>query len=300
MPPPKEGEFIVANKKPFTALFITPNHIKDMDWTHPEYLDKLVSGDYCRYDKIEPERFIDTLGDFFDVKNQVNPFVEVHTISEEPEYIMEIMYLDGMNIPEKDRVINDFATLLDINNIKVFGNAILTRTYISNTNNDTYFDDITPVKVRNMLYRRAHTTVVTYDADEDGFKEVEVMGPMEDFANDFFSESKYKIKTHEIGFLKHNLNIWYSEDKYGTLDTFGNILPDTCRVDKMIVFSMWTQEYRDCFTMKEFDMIKLLSKKLDKWELSEDETKEERDEDGRLIVKNKYRILNQYYNRVQK
>ncbi len=112
----------------------------------------------------------------------------------------------------------------------------------------------------------------------------------------FFSENRYRIKKIELAFLKHNINVWYTEDKYGTLDCFGNILPDIARVDKMIVFSMWSDEYRHNLTMKEFEMIRFLSKKLESYDVPKELLTEENDELGRNIIKNKYRILHKIYN----
>ena len=169
-------------------------------------------------------------------------------------------------------------------------------TMIANNNDNMHCGDMTFDILENMLYSRANTKVVTYDADEEVYNEVEVFGPLDRFADDFFSENRYRIKKLELPFLKHNINVWYTEDKYGTLDTFGNILPDTSRVDKMIVFSMWSDEHRHNFTMKEFEMIRFLSKKLDQFIVPDEMMNEEKDKIGRTIIKNKYKILHKFYN----
>jgi hypothetical protein len=146
-----------------------------------------------------------------------------------------------------------------------------------------------------MLYCRANTKIITFDSDEEKYNEFSLFGPLDIFSDNFFGENRFNIKKLELAFLKHNLNIWYTEDKYGNLDVAGNILPDTTRVDKMIVFSMWSDEYRDSLTLEEFNKIIYLSKKLDNYLVSEDYMKIEKDELGREIIKNKYKILNQFY-----
>lgn len=295
-----ENNVKLANKEPFAVLVVKPNKIQHIDWNSPNYLNDIVSGTYCDYTMVEPSKYIETIGNILEVTRQKNPVVDVKLISETyvsdlHNMIMEIMYV----VHEEDgdgEEPNEFAMLLDVNNNKLFGNVIVMCTLISNNDNEMKFINTTPEIVRNMLYSRANTKVITYDADEESYKEVEVMGPLDRFADDFFSENRYRIKKVELGFLKHNINVWYTEDKYGTLDTFGNILPDTARVDKMIVFSMWSDEYRHNLTMKEFDMIRFLSKKLEKYDVDDETMKEETDELGRNIIKNKYKILHKFYN----
>ncbi len=295
-----ENNVTLENKDPFTVLVIKPNKIQHIDWNSQNYLNDIVSGAYCEYTMIEPSKYIETIGDILEVSKDKNKVVDVKLISETyvsdtHNMIMEIMFV----IHEEDgdgEEPNEFAMLLDVNNNKLFGNVIVMCTLISNNDNEMKFINTTPEIVRNMLYSRANTKVITYDADEESYKEVEVMGPLDRFADDFFSENRYRIKKKELTFLKHNINVWYTEDKYGTLDTFGNILPDISRVDKMIVFSMWSEEYRHNLTMKEFDMIRFLSKKLNSYDVDDEVMKEETDALGRKIIKNKYKILHKFYN----
>jgi len=294
-----EENIKLFNKDPFKVLVISSNTIQDKDWQNPNYLNDLVNGNYCNYVNINPANYLDDIATHLKITRYTDPYIKVQMVSEEKDYIYELMYveiLEGVSTDflgdEKD---NEFATLLNINGDIVYGNAILMKTFVSTINNDMYFENITNELVKNVIYRRAHTKVVIYDSDQEAYSNIEVFGPMDEFANDFFSEYKYKIKKIELGFLKHNINIWYSEDTYGILDVCGNLIPELARVNKMIVFSMWSDTYRDSFTLEEFNKIIFLSKKLKSYDLPANYCDDEQDENGRLIVKNKYRILHKYF-----
>jgi hypothetical protein len=294
----EENKVFMANVTNFGVLLITPNEIKHKDWASPNYLNELVNGDYCKYLKVHPNEYVKFIGENLLVQKYKNPNIKVQLIFEEKDYVTEIMYVDmeGENEEEHKQYSNEFAMLLNINEDKIYNNVIITRSFVSSDDDSMHLDDITPIKLENSFFKRANTTVVVYDSDNEEYKEDIVFGPLDVYAEVFFGEKKFNIKKIELPFLKHNLNIWYTEDKYGTLDVFGNILPDTVRVDKMIVFSMWSEDFRDSFHMEEFNKIKFLSKKLTDYDTPPEYNKEEKDSLGRDIIKNKYKVLNSMYN----
>jgi len=286
----------LMNTEPFNVIIISPNMIQHIDWNSPTYLHDIVHSQYNMIASVKPENYIETIGTILSIDKYKNPVIDTKVIAElyiSDEYNMIVELMFAVN--ENEENINEFATLLNVHDAKIYNKAIVMCTMIANNNNNMHFGDMTHDILEKMLYSRANTTVITYDADEETYNEVSVFGPLDRFADDFFSENRYRIKKLELTFLKHNINVWYTEDKYGTLDTFGNILPDIARVDKMIVFSMWSDDYRHNLTMKEFEMIRFLSKKLDNYDTPEELLKEENDELGRMIIKNKYRILHKIY-----
>ena len=291
----EENKITLGNTEPFKVLLITPNKIEDREWSDEKYLHTLVNDTFCNYINISPDKYLEMIVEHLNVAKHNNPDVQVQVVAEHKNHIYEIMYIPVKQGPKNE--VNEFGTLLNINDDIIIGNAILYKTYISHEDNTMYYEDVTPEDVKHMLFKRANTTIITYDSDDEVYKEEVLFGPLDIYAESFFGVNKYNIKKVELPFLKHNINIWYTVDKYGNLDVAGNLLPELDRVDKMIVFSMWTTEYRDSFTLDEFNKIKHLSKKLtfDEYILKED--KDEKDELGRLIVKNKYKILFQYYNK---
>ena len=296
----EENTVKMSNIEPFNVIVVNPNKVQHIDWNSPTYLHDIVNGDYNKIVSVNPDRYIETIGTILSIEKQKNRVVDTKVIAElyisdEYNMIVELMFVCHEDDGDGEEI-NEFATLLNVYDSKIYGTAIVMCTMIANNNDNMHCGDMTFDILENMLYSRANTKVVTYDADEEVYNEVEVFGPLDRFADDFFSENRYRIKKLELPFLKHNINVWYTEDKYGTLDTFGNILPDTSRVDKMIVFSMWSDEHRHNFTMKEFEMIRFLSKKLDQFIVPDEMMNEEKDKIGRTIIKNKYKILHKFYN----
>ena len=296
----------LENTTPFQVLVVSPNKMEHIDWTTPNYLKTLLSESYCRYETINPSEYIDKLSILLEMEKYTYVDVKVHVISENIDSIFEIMYIDLLPEFKVTENLNDFATLLNIDGNIINGCAIITKTEMPSINGlekcNMWYGDVTKDNIEKLLFTRANTSAIIYDADEESYQEIPIFGTMETFAETFFGESQYTYKKLELGFLKHNLNIWYSENKYGCLDVFGDILPDLSRIDKMIVFTMWTETYRHNLTIDEFNKIKYLSKKINRLEwydimVTEQIDNEEKDHLNRLIIKNKYILLNYFYDK---
>jgi hypothetical protein len=292
----EQNKVRMTNTKPFKLLVIEPNQIKDRDWSNINYLYDLVNDKFCHYLSVNPDDYINFMGTHLKIDKYHEPYIKVEVIFEEKDYITELMYVEVKKEDEDKYELNEFANLLNIGEDKIFGSVIINRTFISSHNNDMHLDDITPEKLQLSLHKRANTTVILYDSDNESFKEEDVFGPMDVYAEKFFDDKKYNIKKTEIKFLQHNLVIWYTEDEYGELNVCGKLIPENVKVDKMIVFSMWTEDYRDSLYLEEFNKIIKLSNKLNDFLVPAEYTKEEKDSLGRDIVKNKYKILQLIYN----
>ena len=296
------------NTEPFQVLVVKPNIIEGRDWNNPSYLKNLLQDNFCTYTSIHPSDYIEKIATMLEIHKYAYPEIKVHLIAESSDYIQEIMYIDLISDYKTENNKNEFATLLSIDGDIIYGNAIVTRTHIPsninykpNMNDIVYemmYDNINSDIMEKMLHSRANTKVIIFDGDTESYNEVEVFGPLDVFAEKFFGEAMYSYKKIELGFLKHNLNIWYSTNKYGYLDVFGNLLPELDRVDKMIVFTMWTEHYRGNLTLDEFNKIKYLSKKINiDYNIPLELTEESKDKINRTIIKNKYRILNIIYSK---
>ncbi len=291
----EENKVKMTNTDEFTLLVIEPNEIRERDWSHPNYLSDLVNDKFCNYLKVKPDDYIQFIGKHLKVDTYKEPYIKVQLIFEEKDYVTEMMYVEVKKEDEENYPLNEFANLLNINQDKIFGTVIINRTYVSSIDNNMHLDDITPDKLHNSLYKRANTTVILYDSDNESLKEEDVFGPMDVYADNFFGEKKYNIKKIEVLFLKHVINIWYTEDNFGVSNICGNLIPSNIKIDKMIIFSMWTEDYRDSLYLNEFNKIIFLSKKLNDYIVPEEYLKEETDTLGRNIIKNKYKILNFIY-----
>jgi hypothetical protein len=287
-----ENKVKMTNTEEFTLLVIEPNEIKDRDWSHINYLSDLANEKFCHYLNVHPDKYIEFIGKHLMIDKYFEPYVKVQLIFEEKDYITEMMYVEVPEGKEDGHVLNEFANLLNINQDKIYGNIIINRSYVSSNNNDMHIDNITSDKLHNSLYKRANTTVILYDSDNEVYKEEDVFGPIDIYAETFFNEKKYNIKKIDFAFLKHNISVWYTEDAYGNENVCGKLIPSEIKIDKMIVFSMWTEDYRDSLYLDEFNKIISLSNKLEEYNVPEEYNKEEKDILGRDIIKNKYKILN--------
>ena len=293
----EENKVKMTNTEHFTLLVIEPNQIRERDWSHINYLSDLVNDKFCQYIKVHPEDYIQFIGKYLQVEKYKEPYIKVQLIFEEKDYITEMMYVEVKKEDEENYELNEFANLLNVNQDKIFGNVIINRSYVSSTDDNMHIDNITPQKLHYSLHKRANTTCLLYNSDNELFKEEEIFGPMDVYADNYFGDKRYNIKKQEISFLKHIINIWYTEDEYGNNNVVGNLIPNNTKVDKMIIFSMWTEDYRDSLYLDDFNKIKFLSTKLKDYIVPQEYIKEEKDSLGRDIVKNKYKILNLIYNK---
>ena len=300
----------LSNTTPYQVLVISSNSITDRDWSDPLYLKTLLNDSFCKYELIDPKEYVKCIATLLNIKDYAFPSVKTNIISESTEYIDEIMYIDVFPEYKIDELKNECATLLNINGDIIYGNAIISRTCIPSNDDinietedkrpSMFYSDVTSINLEQMMHNRINTRMILYDSNKDEYIEREISGSLDIFANEFFGKSYDSIKKHEIGFLKHNINIWYSSQKEGKTDVFGNIFPESTCIDKMIVFTMWCENYRGNITLDEFNKIKFLSKHLVNYNTPDDMTIEKEDDIGRLIIKNKYRVLNTVYNMYKK
>ncbi len=278
----------------FDVLVIKPNEIKDLDWCQQDYIDKLLEKDFHKIEKLDPKKYMENISSYLDLGTEGKYDVQVTAFFEDREHIYELIYLNQENSTEgatnhtQTYDINEFATLLSINGEKVYGNAIVLKTYLPIKDYTMKNVDLKLLDLKHILNRRINTKIVVY---EDEFRELDIQGSIEEFANKFFENMYYQKK--EFIFLLHNVNIWYTTFDYGE-EVCGKLLNK--KIDKCIVFSMYTDVHSTDFTLNEFNKMKFLSNKLDNFYPDPEIHKEEKDDLGRKIIKNKHRILEKTYN----
>ena len=277
------------NDNEFYITLIDDNDfdLNELDWNNPNYVQILVSSPFIKTVLISSNNFFNYIGEFF--KANEDNIIVTDTISEEPLHNYQIMYIDKINNKNK---VNQFATLMNINGDVIQGKAVIIKNYVSTLSNDIKFDNMDSSALYKMIRSRGYNTVGVWDNESENWKEEEIYGPMEDFAKIFFDNEPYK--TCEIGFLKHNLNIWYLNSEYGKSNVCGTLL--NCKVEKVLIFTKLTDSFRGNITKEEIEKIIKLSAVLtppfkpeNKW------FEDEKDEYERLIIKNKYRILDNIY-----
>ena len=170
------------------------------------------------------------------------------------------------------------------------------KTYVPvNDMNFMKISDINKDDIKRILEDRINTKVITFDNGD--YEEKKIIGSVEQFAETFFDEEdKYIIQKMELPFLRHNINIWFTKFEYGFEKVCGDLLKHLV-INKCIVFTLINDNIRGNISMDEFNKIKYLSEKLENYKVPEDLNEEEKDNIGRLLIKNKYRILDNVYNK---
>lgn len=283
------------NKNKVDIILIKPNIIKDIDWSGENYLNNLFDSEFVEYHTLNLDDFVNDISKFLDITKYDKVEVKTSLYLEEKEHNYEMMYIDLFDYQKNDDLVNELGMMIKNNgDDKIYGNIILIKNYLPLDN----FKSISMVNLNknnmiNILNERVNTNIVLYDNGD--WYDKRVMGPLDNFAENFFDEEdKYKIQKLELGFLKHNINIWYTKFEYGEEGICGKLLKNL-RINKCIVFTQICNDIRGNIYLEEFNKIKFLSNKLEKYNIPEKYNDDEKDNLGRVIIKNKFRILNDMY-----
>jgi len=277
------------NKNEFTLLNIRINNLESLKWGDSTYLDDILNLDLFQQVNTNPENFLNDVVKYLDL-NDYNEnsdlMIETQLISEFPEFIFEMIFIN--NIKKDDKIKNDLATLLITNGETIYGNVIILKTSLPKDTDNLIFINTEKSDIKTILENRVKTKVVIYDGE---WSETIVIGNMEEYAKGFFEDTYLKF---EIGFLKHNINIWYEKLDGCSSTICGKILEKP--IYKCIWFTMNNDLYRGSISLDEVTKIILLSHKLNEpFTPFPEWISDEKDELGRNKIKNKYRILEKAY-----
>jgi len=277
----------------FKCLVIKKGSIKSVSWTLPNYAEKLMELDLFESIDTNPENFPHTLGKYLELNNFKISNIDIKNeiVAEEPYYLYELCYINLEKEKEyiNDTNLNEMASLININGDQIYSNAILFRTHIPSLSNSMVFCNLEKTDLQRILHERVYTKIVIYD---EKWMEKQVVGDLNEFAEIFFDNNFEKL---ELPFLMHNINIWYSVSQEGNNNLCGNLIDDS--IDKCIIFSMKSEEYRGNLTYDEVKKIIYLSTKMGIYQTPNELLEEKNDEFGRKIIYNKYKVLDYTYNK---
>jgi hypothetical protein len=284
-----ENQLIFENENAFNIILIKPHIINNLDWFHENYTDHLIELKCYEIISTNKNNFLEIISENLNLKKfKEKPNLEIVTqvISEIPNYIYEIIYIDKLT--ETEDTVNDIATLLNTNDSKIYGNAILIKTFIPSLSKSILITDITIFNIKEILDNRVKTNVVIYDGE---WSNTIIKGNLDDFAKSFFDE---EYKKFESTFLLHNINIWYEPCEGCSTKMCGKVLERP--IYKCLWFTMITDEYRGSIYLDEVKKIIDISNKMDfPFNAKKEWLDEETDEFSRKVIKNKYKILNLAY-----
>ena len=289
--PPDEMK--MENKDEFQIVVIKPNNIENFDYNLPNYMEEITNQDFFEEVKVRQDNFQQKIAECLRIKQFNGKQVDTNTFYEEKGYIYELMFLNLTKDQQSNETENQLASLMDINEEKLYGYVMIFKTHIPVDSNKMIFCDLCKKDISRLMNERANTKLVLYE--EEQWREEGVKGPIEDFGDKFFDEDKYHIKKIEFAFLRHNINIWYTKSEYGENKVCGKLLNE--RIDKCLWFSMATDHIRSHLTLDEVRKIIKLSEVLEDYNTKSDMIKEERDSYNRNILKTKHRVLESMYNK---
>ena len=285
-------EIKMENTTEFDVLVIHKGKIENLEWRDPDYISKIFKLNLCTTFTMNKDNFLLNVGKILDTDKyyDTNTTVMNEIIGEEPYYMYELLYVDLAKHPAYHSETNDLATLVNTNSEKIYTNAIVLKTYLPSLSDSMRFESTNCADLQRILYHRAYTKVVLYRNYEYVQENV---ANLEEFAETFFEGEYYK--KIEVAFLSHNINIWYVESIEKTeKGVCGNLINEP--VEKCIWITMNTDTIRGNLTKDEVMKIIFLSTKLDSYNPKIDWTNMKLDKLGRLIIKNKYRVLDEKYN----
>lgn len=281
----------MENTNNFECIVIRPGSIESLNWNDLYYSHKLMELDLFESVTVNSENFVEIVAKKLEIdklSNETNINVSKAYIGEEPYYLYEMLYVDVKE--EINKNINMMATLLNCDDMKIYNNVIIFKNYLPSLSNSMTLSTVTKKDLQQLLYHRVHTKVVVYD---EIMKEIDIEGDLNLFADKFF-EGEHFLKK-EIGFLMHNLNIWYVINEYDDNNVCGNIINKP--IDKCIFFTMKNDEYRGNITIDEVKKIVYLSTILTNYTTPSELLEEVNDMMGRKIINNKYKVLDYVYDK---
>ena len=290
-----EKQLIFENINYFNVILIKPYDIDDLDWNDSNYTNDIIELDCYKILNVNSDNFIDNIikelniETFSEIKSQI--------ICEMPNYIYEIIYIQNDDNNSQNFLINNIASLLNTNCEKIYRNAILMKTYIPSLSKSILIKDCTLNDIKYILDSRVKTNIVLYDNNLNKFNNNIVIGDIELFAKQYFTDDYKKL---EIPFLLHNINIWYQLCEFCLLDNkikckcinnlCGKILETP--IYKCIWFTMITDDYRGSLYLDEVLKIINISNKMSyPYNVKPEWLNDEKDEFNRPVIKNKYKIL---------
>lgn len=283
------SQLTFENNDNFNIILIQPESINHLNWSHENYTDHLIELKCYEIINTNKNNFLEIISDKLNLskfKDKSDLEVTTQIISEMPGYIYELLYINDLN--ENDDVINNVASLLNTNDSKIYGNALLIKTFIPSLSKSILIENSAINDIKIILDSRVKTNIVIYDGDWSNKK---VAGDLNEFAKTFFDGNFIKF---EVAFLLHNVNIWYEICDGCSLKTCGKVLERP--IYKCFWFTMITDEYRGSIYLDEVKKIINISNKMDfPFNAKNEWLNDEKDDFSRKVIKNKYKILDLAY-----
>ena len=300
------GKLYFENTNNIQVLVIDFGTIDNLEWKSENYLNNLLDLDLFKFIETNSEDLIRLIPEELQIDKYVGKNIRITTdkICDDKQYIYEMMFVDVDDGPK----INDAATLINTNDIKIYSKAIVFKSYLPENSDSMIVDNITKEDMINLLEIRVSTNIVLYEPSSflsnkknelelsselsSEFREMKVCGDLNKFAEEFFDGEGF-IKT-EFKFLLYDISIWYTTDS-GSKNIFSKLINNP--VYSCIIFVKLSDNIRGSISLNEINKIINLSHKLSSFEVPEEYEIMKRDKYNRNIIDNKYRLLSKLYSK---
>lgn len=287
-----EDKIVTETIDSFTGLVITSNNETDLNHQSPEYLNMLFNQNCFISERIKTEN----IENF--IKHHLNPLpeqkVKTCVICETENYLYEMIYIYYTLKKEIQNIkLNNIGTLLALNGDKIYGNVIVIKTNVPRNTKNMIFTDLTKNDLYESLKSRANHVGVFLD-DDNTLKEFNYHN-LKYHNDEYFYDDERCI---ELGFLKHNLIIYYIKAKKGGF-SLGNLLD--FNVSQCVIISKITEQHYTDISLNDLNKIIELSCKIDKKEwMSKGNLTQEKDHLNRNIILTRFRVLDIIYDQLTK
>jgi len=275
-------------------IVIKPGSISHLSWTDEKYIDKILDLNLYEIVEYNDDNFLDLVDKYLDIDNcEIDKLtITNEIIGDEPYYMYEMMFIDLSDHIAENMIENEIGTLFSLESTKIYSNIIILKTHLPSLSDEINLCSITKLDLNNILLNRVYTKIVIWD--DSKFIEQRIIGDIKDYAKIFFDDEYFEKK--EILFLNHNLTIWYTTS-YGEKGICGRLIDKP--IDKCLIYTMKSEEYRGNITLNEIQKIIKLSNilEVDTLNTPEEFSLEKYDKLGRKIIYTKFKILDFIYNK---
>ena len=284
----------MSSENSFEVIILKPNIVEHLDYNRPDYISEILSVDCYDTTTTTSSKIGLIFAEYLNSNNYVGCNAQTNICYETSEYLYEICYLDIPEDKKSNDTYNQIASILDITNQQIFGNAILIKTHLPLDNLNMSLVNFSKDDIKVILESRVNHFGVFIDTDQNlkaiNFRDLEPK------LIELLDENPKDLGKIEIPFLKHNFIMYYCKD---SLDEENKLVRDISQkkiYGDVFIVSMITETIYTDISVNEVKKMLAISKfGEDAWKSNSDHDKEERDDLGRIIIKNKHRILHNKY-----
>lgn len=277
------------------VVIIKPNVVEHIDYNRVDYISEILSVDCYETVTTTVEDIGLVFAKYLNSENYIGCHAQTNICYDTSEYLYEICYLDIPNDKKCTETYNQIASILDITNQQIFGNAVLIKTHLPINNMDMNLVNFTKDDIKQILESRVNHYGVFIDTDKN-MKSINFRD-LEPKLRELLDEEPKDLSKIEIPFLKHNFIMYYCKDSVDEENTLVNDISQKKIYGDVFIVSMLTDTIFTNISIQEVKKMLAISKfGEDAWKISEDDDKEEKDEMGRILIKSKHRILHNRFN----